>query len=159
MVRISRCYDTELIRETIAHPKLYQHLSDDGCPDAEDFTVKLVDSMYYMAACDGDRYLGLFLLHPHNYVCYEVHTCLLPEAWGGTAIECGKAVVRWVFDNTPCQRLITNVPKCNRLALRLARNAGMSEFGVNEKSFMKNGVLHDQIMLGISKEASCLQQQ
>lgn len=157
MVTISRCYDVALIKSTITHPKLYQHLSDDGCPDAQDFTVQLADSLFYMVAHDGDKYLGLFLLHPHNFICYEVHTCLLPEAWGEMAIECGKAIVRWMFENTPCQRVITNVPKYNRLALRLARNVGMSEFGVNTKSFLKNGSLHDQVMLGISKEALCQQ--
>lgn len=158
MVTISRCHDAELIEKTITHPKLYPHVSDDGCPDAGEFHAQLADSMYYMAAHDGDRYLGLFLLHPHNLICYEVHTCLLPEAWGALSVECGKAVVQWMFNNTPCQRVITNVPKYNRLALRLARNVGMTEFGVNAKSFLKNGILHDQIMLGINKEASCQQQ-
>lgn len=152
MISAERCFDVALIRQAIAHPKLYAQLSDDGCPSAEEFDVQLRDGLIFVAMRDGDEFLGVFLFHPHNHVCYEVHTCLLPVAWGQRALECTKAAAQWMYENTPCQRIVTNVPVYNRLALRLARNSGMEQFGLNPKSFLKNGILHDQIMLGMNKE-------
>lgn len=156
-MNISRCTDVALIRTTFTHPKVYRHISDDGTVDAEDFTPHLSDSMFYLAAQEA-QFMGLFLYHPHNAVCYEVHTCLLPIAWGDKAIECARASLVWMFENTPCQRVITNVPTYNRLAARLAKEVGMKQFGLNEMSFLKNGILHDQLMFGLNKEQSCQQQ-
>ena len=50
-----------------------------------------------------------------------------------------------------CLRLTGSIPEYNRLAIRFARASGWKQFGVNEKSHMKNGQLHDQILFGISK--------
>lgn len=145
---ISRCFDIPLIREAMTHPKVYQHISDDGCP--KEFEPVLTDALIFLAVNDPE-FLGVFLFHPQNFVTYEVHTALLPEAWG-KSVEYGKAAIEWMFANTPCKRVVTNVPKYNRLAKRLSEQVGMKEYGMNPKSFQKNGVLHDQIMFGLSKE-------
>ena len=105
----------------------------------------------WVMVSEGDTSLGVFMLNPLNCICYEVHTALLPEAWG-RSVEITKDGVLWLFENTPCRRVITNVPEYNRKALLLAKKTGMVQFGINPKSFLKNGVLYDQIMLGLSKE-------
>ena len=46
-----------------------------------------------------------------------------------------------------------NVPRDNRVAYHFALAAGMNVYGQNECSFLKNGKLHDQICLGISRPA------
>lgn len=151
-VKIQRIHDRELISRTMAHPRVYPHISDDGCPPRQDFAAHLDDSLIYLGAFDGGEYLGLFLAHPQNLVCYEVHTCLLPSAWGESALLASTACRDWLFSNTPCVRIITNVPDGNDLALSFAKRSGMSEFGRNPKSIQVNGILLDQVLLGISKE-------
>lgn len=144
--------DVGLITETICHPRIWPSVSDDGSGLPEQFAPQLSDSIIYLGMFESSRFIGLFMLHPHNTICWEVHTCLLPEAWGKTANLCAELCIEWIFDNTACQRLITNVPAGNSLAKRLASSVGMQVFGTNPKSFLKNGVALDQIMLGISKE-------
>jgi RimJ/RimL family protein N-acetyltransferase len=152
--------DPRLIAETITHPKIYPHVSDDGSPKPEDYEPAIAPALLYLGMYQDDgAYLGLFAIHPHNSRCYEVHTCLLPEAWGKFTVECARLCIAYVFANTPCLRLITNVPSFNAHAKRLALRAGMSPFGVNAKSFLKDGVLYDQLMLGISKEDVCQSQE
>jgi RimJ/RimL family protein N-acetyltransferase len=107
----------------------------------------------------GDEGLGMYLIHPHNCVTYEIHTCLLPTAWGDKAKQAAKLVLNWIFQNTPCMKVITHVPETNALALRYAKRAGMVVEGNNRKSFLKNGQLLDQIQLGITKEEHICQQQ
>ena len=93
------------------------------------------------------------MLHPHNAICWEIHTCLLPNAWGERGRRAARLLPEWIWQHTPCRRIITNVPDNNRLALRFALAAGMTEIGVNAASFLKNGKLRDQTLLGISPQS------
>lgn len=148
---LDRSKDYDLIQAIIQDPRIYDRLSDDGSPKREDFRPIESDQLIYLMVRD-DRPLGLFMFVPQNAICIEVHTCLLPESWGSKAKEAGKRAGEWIFTNTPFRRIVTNVPRYNRLALRFAEQCGMTTFGVNPKSYLKNGELHDQIMLGMSKE-------
>jgi RimJ/RimL family protein N-acetyltransferase len=106
---------------------------------------------------DGGELLGLWMFTPQNAVCWEIHTCLLPCAWGRRAGEAARRMAEWVWANTPCRRLVTAIPAYNRLALRFAEAAGMRRWGLNERSFLKHGELQDQILLGLSPEGESCQ--
>jgi RimJ/RimL family protein N-acetyltransferase len=58
----------------------------------------------------------------------------------------------WLWANTPCLRAVTNVPSDNPIAYRFGSRAGLKEYGRNPRSFLRGGVLRDQILMGISKE-------
>lgn len=144
-------HDIELITEAMRNPRVWPSISDDSSPAPELFIPTMDDSITYLGMFERGEFRGIFMLHPHNHICWEVHTCLLPSVWGRAhlfAAEC----IDWTFSETACQRLITNIPKGNVLARRLALSVGMREFGINPKSFLKNGIAIDQFMLGISKE-------
>jgi RimJ/RimL family protein N-acetyltransferase len=141
----------------VTNEKIWDYVSDDGS-DILTYEPVIEESIYWLKAVNQNQDYGVFLVHPQNYVCYEVHTCLLPTVWG-MALECTIPLIEWVFRNTKCQRLVTNVPEYNYRALSLAKRSGLTEYGFNEKSYLKNGKLFSQIMLGISKEDVCQQQQ
>jgi len=151
-VMINRSFDYDLIRKIITNPKIYPMSSDDKSPPPNQYRPPENELIYYLIPEDSGKPLGVFVCVPQNVICYEIHTCLLPEAWGGLAKQAAEHLISWMFERTDCKKLITNVPAYNRLALRFAKAAGLVEFGVNSKSYLKNGLLHDQIMLGIEKE-------
>lgn len=146
-----RTIDYGLIKEIVTHPKIWPYVTDDFSGAAEDFKPIQHESAFYLLVKDGTEVLGVFALFPDNKICWKVHTCLLPTSWGRRARQAAKEAMQWVFANTHCQRLITDVPEYNVLALRFSHMAGMTQFGVNPKSYMKDGILHDVTMLGISK--------
>lgn len=151
-MHILTLHDVDRITETLRHPRIYPHITDDSCPvDPKEFYPSIGDPLVHLGVFDEDEYLGLFLVHPHSVFMWEVHTCLLPHAWGTRAVQAAKMLIQWVFDNTSCQRLITSVPQGNPLALRLARNAGMTVYGINPKSLQRDGILIDQTLLGLNK--------
>lgn len=149
-MRIERTHDMDYVRSVITHPAIWPHVSDDTC-DRERYAPFEGDGAYWLIPTDGAP-LGVFFVHSHSSVCFEVHTALLPHARGRAAHEAGKALISWVFANTSCRKLITHVPDVNRLALAFARRAGMVQEGINRKSFLRNGALIDQVLLGICKE-------
>lgn len=143
--------DEDVIRSIVTHPKVYPHISDDGSPAPDDW--KPNPAVKYILVFDGCELLGLWAFVPENFVTWNVHTCLLPIAYGRKALEAAKQMAEWVWKNIGCQRVTTNVPEYNRLALRFAERAGMVRFGVNPSSYMKDGKLYDQILLGMSNPA------
>jgi RimJ/RimL family protein N-acetyltransferase len=151
MIHIERSTDYALIRGIMTHDAVYRHLTDDTSPAAADFRPIESDHLWYLVVWDGNQLLGLWLLHPHTAVEWEIHTALLPDAWGDRARRAAAVMLEWVWVNTPCRRIITGVPQGNRLAYRFALDAGMEQYGVNCASFLKNGRMQDQICLGISR--------
>jgi len=155
MIIFERSHDYELIRRILTHPRIYPFISDDGSPPADQYQPVEHEAMWYVIVRDTHEsgvpdLLGCWVFAPENSICWEVHTALLPCAWGERGQIAASMLPAWVWSNTPCRRIITNVPSNNRLALHFAMRAGMTIYGTNERSFLKNGQLLDQICLGIS---------
>lgn len=158
-MRIERTYDMELVRRITVDPAVYPYVSDDGSPEPEDFEPVESDVIYYLLVLDNDEnVLGLFLVHPHNTILYEIHTCLLATCRGSKADEAAQKVLAWIFENIPCHKLMTHVPEHNRSALHFAERAGLKREGINAQSFLKNGEICDQFLLGITRTEQCQQQ-
>lgn len=148
-VRIERTADPGVVKMIVTHPKVYKYVTDDGSPAEQDYAPDMTNARFLLA-WDDSELLGLFALVPQNHATVEVHTCLLPSARGDRAADAAQELIKWVWNNTTFKRLVTCVPGYNRLALRFALAAGMTRYGINTRSYMKNGQLWDQIMLGLS---------
>ncbi len=156
-MKLARTHDMAVVERIMRHPKVWPHIHDDGAP--EDWAPTDHEALHWLLVSVGDEPQGVFLVHPINSYCFEMHTCLTPALWGAPAVQAAKLLGDWIFSSTACRKLITNVPACNRMALRFAKAGGMQQEGVNRASFMRGGVMLDQIVLGIKKEEwpSCQQ--
>jgi len=86
MIRFERSTDYALIRSIITTPAVFRHLTDDNSPSAEDYQPIEHEAIWYVIVrdsyCGDEELLGLWMFHPLNSICWEVHTALLPNAWG-----------------------------------------------------------------------------
>lgn len=157
-MRIERTNDMKLVKEIMTNEKIFDKLTDDGCDSFEPVDT---ESLWWLAVYDGEEVGGVYFLHPLNSVCYEMHTCLLPSLWGSKANAAAQKLLEYAFNVMKARKVVTNVPECNRLALKYATRNGMKVEGVNRESFLKNGRLENQIMLGITLKEweSCRQYQ
>lgn len=154
-MKIERTHDMDLVYSIMANESIWPHIHDDFVKEPNPVDH---DQLYWMLISD-DHPAGVFLVHAVNSVCYQMHTCLLPRIWGDGAAQAAKLLGDWVFNEMNCMKLITAVPAYNRAAFRFAKAGGMTQEGINRASFMRNGKLIDQIMLGVTKEEwTCLQQ-
>jgi hypothetical protein len=160
-IQFERTRDYDLIKSIMINPRIWPWISDDATPLPADFRPIESEAVYYILVHAQDRLLGMWMFVPQNAICWEVHTCILPGHGFDTVRYAAHAMARWIWQNTPCQRLITSIPRYNRSAYSLAVDAGMQEWGVNEAAYLKNGRLHDLVMLGMSKpmEEVCQPQQ
>lgn len=154
MIAFERSFDYGLIRALMTFaPAIYDKISDDFSPPRDQFRPHEHDSLWYVIVRDGREVLGLWMFVPQNAVTWEVHTILLPCAWGARGIQAALELPDWIWEHTTCRRIVTHVPVNNRLALKFANEARMVKYGVNERSYLKGGRLLDQICLGISAPA------
>lgn len=145
-----RSKDWQAIKTIVTHARVYPHITDDFSPARDKWEPLTNGAVEYILVRDKDEVLGLWAFEVGS-VCWRVHTCLLPCAWGKRGIEAAEQMAQWIWTNTPCLRIITEVPSYNTLAFRFATSAGMERYGVNPQSYMKNGKLWDVSLLGISK--------
>ena len=154
-VMIERCLDASLINSIITHPAIFPHVTDDfgGSPEDFDCSEALkTEGVLFLTPRQG-QVLGVFMVHKHTTVLWEVHTCLLPET--ENKLDCAKALIRWMFQSTTCRKLISWAPADNKRAYHFALKAGLVDEGICKKSFLKNGVLLDQHLMGIGKGETC----
>jgi len=152
-----RSTDWALIRAIMTDPALYKHGADDFAPPREAFEPWQHDGIWYVIVREDPvnehpgALLGLFILAMNSAVQYEIHTRLLPRAWGPRSVEAMRRVCRWAFAHIPhCRRIVGNVPVTNQLACRFAERAGFELIGMNRKSYMRGGQLVDQACFGVS---------
>lgn len=153
--------DMQLVKEIFTHPKVYPYITDDGSAPAAEFIPLDHPAILYLLCMDGEELLGLWMFVRSNAVTVEVHTCLLPGHGFRRARTAAREAAEWIWANTDAMRIVTTVPAFNRAARWFAEAAGMTQYGLNPQSFLKDGILHDQALLGLSrpcwlpKDATC----
>lgn len=150
---VQRSYDAEFINKVMMHPSIHPHVIDDGVEDEIDVQSTLDNKNCYwlVPEVDGEQ-IGFFLLHPANYVTWEIHTAILPEFRGEIAYQGARASIKWMFDNTRCQKIKANISMDNKVTIKFASKVGFKFEGISRKSFSVGGELYDEIMLGMLKE-------
>ena len=155
-IRRATVEDANAVNTIYRHPDVAGFISDDGLsPDKVDFGLILPSPVVFflIASQDGED-IGVFFFYPMNMVTYELHTAFLPGHRGRQVIEASLLAREYMWTHTPCRKVVTSIPADNRRAYVMARLCGMKQEGINEKSFLKGGVLQDQYTMGICKEVA-----
>lgn len=146
-MRLARIYDVDLINSVLMHPSIADHLCDDNSVGAQ---IQECESLEWIGAYSGDVFHGFFLLIQQNSVTVDIHTALLPTARGKQSKQAGELLLNLIFSRY--FKAVTSVPSNNRVAAWFAGSLGFKHEGVNRRSFLKNGVLLDQVLMGITRE-------
>jgi RimJ/RimL family protein N-acetyltransferase len=149
-----RTFDYELIKRIVTHPLVYPKVADDAAPHWQNWEPQQSDSVHYVLISDGEEVLGFWAFFPENSTTWRAHICFLPNAYGEKTVQASREMIEWIWQNTPCQRIIGFIPLSNKLALRLVEAAGCRPFGLDDRSFLKNGVLEPRVAMGISRPAA-----
>lgn len=143
--------DRDAIYRVCCHPRIFPHISDDYIADPKDWTPPESPSIRYLLASDDQGAFGFGAFLARTWTCWESHIGFLPRSYGGDARKSFERMIRWMWENTTATRLVGEIVRSNTLAIRFARRAGFEVYGINRKSYLRGGILHDQVCLGISK--------
>jgi RimJ/RimL family protein N-acetyltransferase len=159
MIKRATVDDLDYIHFVLRHPDIYPYIIDSGSPkEAKNYDVTdLINNpiVYCLIPVIDDKQIGIFFLHPHNFVMYEIHSNILPKYRGWKAFKAGKQVCEWMFQYTFCKKIISCIPDGNDAALALALKCSFQIEGRYKKAFLKDNQLRDLILVGVSKEDIC----
>ena len=143
--------DFKRINKILSHGKVYPYIVDDYSAQEppEDFGLQFLKEPLIKVLMPNEH--CVFILTPLLNTVYIVHSNVLPEGRGKTAIKAGRRAARWMFNNTKCVSLISFTPADNKVALMFSSLVGFKRIGIIEKSFKKGNIYYDQIITGLLK--------
>lgn len=148
-------YDKALINAIWRVPEVYKQASDDfsagiiGEVDLARMVSEDTHLKVYLAVWEGDA-VGLVHFRRKSPIWSELHGCFLPKCRGKIALTCVREAITEEFLNG-LVKLTTIIPSCNKPARVFANCLGMKREGAYTESFMKDEILHDQILYGVTR--------
>lgn len=152
-MKIEFTQDHEYIRRHILQPHVWRASTDDALAGLNPGLFFIPYDLFRWIKVDG---YGIFMLERIDDDTCRAHVALNKDAIG-SAVKVSQAAMQWFFDNTSYKTLEALIPSNNRLAVRLARKSGMQFIKTLAKSYKKDGVLNDQHLFKLNKEALCQQ--
>ena len=146
--------DLKELKQVLLHPEIFPYTTDDTFNDPEEYPIEtFLENPNIVKCIQSDDKTAIFIFTRHNGIMWEVHTNILPEGRGKTAIENAENAAIYMFHKYPehCKKIITFIPEYNIRAKALAHNI-MNPEGVLSKSFQKNGKLFDLYVYGLNQE-------
>ena len=129
----------------------WDYLKDDSQLEPEDYVPVITDdSRWYLTYLEG-QVSGAFWMKRINLVTWEAHANVRPKFWGnrkGTLL-CKMALEEMIRD-TGAKKVVALIPASSPAVQRMAEAIGFKVEGVQEKSWMKDGVLYDQTYYGMT---------
>jgi RimJ/RimL family protein N-acetyltransferase len=151
-IEVFRSRDYRAIRALCTHPSIFPLIADDFHPDPTAWKPPENEQIVYLLARDQQGPFGFGIFHPLNLACWNAHFGFLPRSYGGDARMSFKRMLAWMWKNTTARKVVGEISRDNTLAIRFARSVGCEIYGMNKKSLLRDGVLRDQVCLGISRE-------
>lgn len=152
-----RTFSPAEVRRIMVCPEIWETAAEDD-QDPDRFEPDL-DGECWLLMKAGKTVIGLYQLQMRNSVTVEIHANILPKHRKKYSKESGHVVLRWIMEEVPdCRKVIAWVPKMYQNVRDFTCSFGFREEGVNRLSYRKNGELHDQWLLGITRDevTACL---
>lgn len=151
MITANRTYDHSLIESIMTSPALWATVAEDGhSPDS--FTCD-TEGECWLLMSNGDDVVGVYNIHGINAVTCEIHAQVIPEYREQHSYETGKAALEWIYNNAPgYKKVIAQVPVVFENVKNFTCQFGFQVEGINRLSYLKDGAIVDQWLLGITRD-------
>ena len=133
-------------------PEIFATVAEDG-QDPAGYEPDVQAEVWLAMTTNDDDLVGLYNLHSRNAVTVEIHAQVLPEHRKEYSNATGLAALRWIRVNIPdCYKVIATVPALYPNVRKFTESFGFQLEGVNRSSYLKDGEVHDQWLLGITRD-------
>ena len=151
MISACRTFDIELIKSIVTRDDVWATVAEDGQVKSE--YMPDVNDECWLLMTDENTAIGLYNIHAHNAVTIEIHAHVLPEHRKQHSKETGRAALEWIYFNSPeYKKVIAQIPFIYKNVKNFTCGFGFKEEGVNRLSYLKNDVIVDQWLLGITRD-------
>lgn len=150
LITAGRTYDKDLIKSIMFLPEIFSCVAEDGM-SKEDYEPEVISGCWLVIK-DDDTVIGLYYLHAINGVAVQIHAHVLPEFRKEYSRKTGIVALEYLLANTEYKKVIAVIPVIYENVKKFTESYGFVFEGINRLSYMKNGVLVDQWMLGATRQ-------
>jgi RimJ/RimL family protein N-acetyltransferase len=145
MITMERTTDRALIESVVLHPQVRHEVANDP-----EVGIVFHEHIYWLLARLGGVLIGLVVFLPVYGEAYNSHIAILPEYQkGGNGTEVMRLGVQWIFENTPCTKILAFPFK--PAMIRIYQKCGFDTEGFSRKLISFHGVLQDCLIVGMTK--------
>lgn len=149
-MKVSRTFDVALAYAVVTSPDIWSTIAEDGQTPAE--YVPDVQTACWLTVYDDSKLVGLYILRRVNAITAEIHPMVLPKYRKQYSIAASKAVIGWFWEKAPwCRKIIGWVPTLYPNVRKHGEAIGFQIEGTNVQSYLKDGEVHDQWLLGLTR--------
>lgn len=152
MVRVLTIVDLPMVMGIVSHADVKPFLVDTGFSEnfLEESTKVVLTHPSFICFSDGEH--CFFVAQRRSPILWEVHDVVAPSGRGKLGFDCAKECITFMFQCTPCLKLVGYTPVNNRRARMFALKVGFKVEGMLTNSWLQDGQLYDQVITGISKK-------
>ena len=147
---VEQTYNRQDIKAVLCHQEIWAKIAHDGTCKPEDFNPP--NSATYICAYVDDKPAGLMVYKDKDGVQLECHFQVLPEYRKEYALEIADRAIQWAWDNTSAYKIVAEVPEIYMNVVNFGISVGFQVEGINQKSYLKDGKLYDQLYLGLQRK-------
>jgi len=149
-VIVEETHNIDVIKSVLCEPSIYDRITADNAPKAEDWTPPLQGEHYIVGYTSKYELIGCTNVHPQNQICWEVHIQVLPTMRDYAHVF-AYGCLEWIWSETPASKLVAQIPVLYPDVIKFAETKGFEVEGVNRSSHLKNGTAWDQVHMGLIK--------
>lgn len=149
-LKAERTYDLKIIESVAFNKEIIGDLLEDG----QTINDCGFDTEYdcYLTVKLKDELIAIYILKPKSLTVLDIHPMVIPEYRKRYCNKSLRCVFKWILDNCTVQKVVAQFPSTSKNIERFAVHNGFKKEGINRLSFMKNGELIDQVMVGITRK-------
>ncbi len=142
--------DIDLIRDVVTMPEIWETVAEDG-QEPDNFQPDFIHHCWLKIVSSG-VVIALWQFKPVNKITLDVHPYVLPAFRGKVGKAAGIEHLKWIYDHGPqYQKLVASIPVIYKHVKIYANMLGYKDEGLNRCSYLKNDKVHDQWILGITR--------
>ena len=142
----------ERIIDVVIAQAIFNTCWDEVTADGVECYTPNVMGEYWVGLVADGVYVGVYRFHQTATTTWEGHTHMIPDKRKAYSMAAVVPIKKWMLENLEgLEKINVTIPALYKNVVRFTESIGFICEGVDRMSFMKNGELHDQIKLGMTR--------
>lgn len=151
-MKIVRAKHMDALRQFLCLPDIWENIAGKNVSQ-DNFYPQNTHECLWLLVIDNDETIGVIFLHHDNSFTLKMHPYML-KSHKMLAKKMMKKFYEWFDETMPEQiiKLIVSIPTSRKPLINFAKNVGFEMEGNNRQSYIDDGIIYDQINMGIARK-------
>lgn len=140
-----------LVKTIISTPEIWEQSAEDGVIKENFYPGYDALSVWLLCKLDN-KIIGIIYVHNDTSCSINMHPYLIKK-YKKYGREMMNKFFKWfLFQPAELIKLNISIPDHRQVVYNFAKKVGFKDEGINRSSFLKNGIVHDQYQMGLTRK-------